>query len=187
MWFLLAIGNASDNKIFRLTMGQGTQTVIYALNIYKNKHKLSKLTCPFQIRMWRYHWYFSDLTLTESPPLPLSFGDRLGFIQVFCYYSVESPDTKLHELSLKTSREQLVLSLLTFSPEEDAEKGINVLLWFCGSWPAIPLLDTIMHSKSIPLQNTRNFPSLRSSLMTFTISGQTPQYYFKWRSFCHRV
>jgi hypothetical protein len=48
MWFLLAIGNASDNKIFRLTMGQGTQTVIYALNIYKNKHKLSKITRFFR-------------------------------------------------------------------------------------------------------------------------------------------
>jgi hypothetical protein len=34
-----------------------------------------------------------------------------------------------------------------------------------------------MHSKSIPLQNTRNFPSLRSRLMSFTLSGQTPQYY----------
>jgi hypothetical protein len=77
-----------------------------------------------------------------------------------------------------TSRGHLGLSLLRISPEEDAEKGINVLLWCCGSCLASPSLDTIIHSESIPLQYIRNFFSLRSSLMLFPISGQTPLYYF---------
>jgi hypothetical protein len=72
--------------------------------------------------------YYSDLTVTESPPSSVSFGDRLRNTQIFCFYSIESPDTKLHAIPLMTSRGHLGLSLLRISPEEDAEKGINVLL-----------------------------------------------------------
>jgi hypothetical protein len=63
-----------------------------------------------------------------------------------------------------TSRGQLGLSLLKISPEEDAEKGINVLLWCCGSWPASPSLDTIMHSEPIPQEYIRNFSFLEIKL-----------------------
>jgi hypothetical protein len=164
VWFLLATRNASDNKIFRLTMGQRTQIVLYTSNIYKNKHKLLKVTWISQIRMWRYHWHYSDLTVTESPLSPVSFEDRLRDNHVLCYYLVESPDTKENAMLLMTSRGQLGLSLLKISPEEDAEKVINVLLWCCGSCPGSPSLVTIMLSESIPLQYIRNFFSWDQAL-----------------------
>jgi hypothetical protein len=132
-------------------------------NIYKNKHKLPRVTCLFQIRVWRYHWYYYDLTVTESSPSLVSFKDRLRDTLVFFYYSLKCPDTKLHAMSLRTSRGQLGPSLLRISPE-DAEKGTNFLLWCCGSCPARPLLVIIVCSESTPQEYIRNFSFLEIKL-----------------------